>query len=221
MNFSEKFSYLFILSLVALTVLTMPLIAGCISVSKAGDTDAVDLPGGVQGPDGGGAVSAAAVQRETKSTVMPAEAILTVQSDRIVLKNPPTLEANTSHMLGTLFQEKRLILQSNYAYIVDVAAPPLVIRFKATPASTDPRESYFVVTVRDEKSREIIVKDGYGRIYSGNKEQEIIIYGAGTYHINIEASQIDVEFKILTADAPLEELPLVFEEDAFEFWEYF
>lgn len=221
MNFSENISHLFILSLVALTVLTMPLIAGCISVSKAGDTDAVDLPGGVQGPDGGGAASAAAVQRETKSTVLPAEAIRTAQSDRIALKNPPALQTNTSNVLGTLFQERRVIMQSNYAYIVDVAAPPLVIRFKATPASTDPRESYFVVTVRDEESGGIIVKDGYGRIYSGNEEQEIIIYGAGTYHINIEASQIDVDFKILTADAPLEELPQVSEEDAFEFWEYF
>ncbi|QYZ80173.1 hypothetical protein E2N92_12405 [Methanofollis formosanus] len=204
-------------------ILALPAIAGCITVSKSAETGAVETPSGdlQTSPLPDPPLRSAVALGETKSTVRPAEPIAAGEGERFALRPLPVPETNGSGVLGTLFHERKSIYnQTSYAYAVEVAAPPCVIAFNVTPRSDDPRESYFVVSVRDGTGQER-VKEGYGRIYSGNREQEIVIYGAGAYHLNIEGRRIAVDFRILTADAPPEETPAPPDEDAFEFWEYF
>ncbi|RXE56267.1 hypothetical protein ABH15_09030 [Methanoculleus taiwanensis] len=228
MKFYGNNQIFFILVLIFAIIVATSLVAGCITISK--NVDAEPETAGMETPDAheilvpdpGGA---AATQRETKSTVVAAEPFLPGDDKKLGLAFPPDLEIGSSDVLGTLFEEKRSIVLENYAYVVDVASPPLVLWFDVEPRYDDTRESFFIVTVRDRNSGKVAAQGGYGQVHSGSKEQEITLYRAGTYHINIEARQIHVDFKILTADAPLLEETVMPSGQAtpnpYEMWEYF
>lgn len=62
---------------------------------------------------------------------------------------------------------------------------------------------YFILTVRDNRTREIVAEDGYGREYSSQKDNRTIkIYGEGQYHLTLTGNSVDVTLAVATGAAP-------------------
>ncbi|MDD1691025.1 MAG: hypothetical protein LUQ66_10230 [Methanoregula sp.] len=62
---------------------------------------------------------------------------------------------------------------------------------------------YFTITVRDNRTREIVAEDGYAREYSSQKDNRTMkIYGEGRYHITMTGESVDVTLYIATGNAP-------------------
>jgi hypothetical protein len=62
---------------------------------------------------------------------------------------------------------------------------------------------YFTLTVRDNRTREIVAEDGYGQEYSSQKTNRTIkIYGEGQYHLTLTGNSVDVTLAVATGAAP-------------------
>lgn len=62
---------------------------------------------------------------------------------------------------------------------------------------------YFTLTVRDNQTREIVAEDGYGEVYSLQKENRTIkIYKEGQYHLTLTGNSVDVTLEVATGAAP-------------------
>jgi len=189
-------------------IISIILTAGCISITESGqpymegESPDIGMPTATSGAHGDSPPSLQ--QREVHSTVRDADPIQRGPDVPTRLRSSIAPDYPAPSQLGTLFHERRHIVYSNYAYLVDAKSPPLIIELKVKPDNTNPRLSYFIVTVSDSESGDVYAKGGYGGIYPTQEEQRLAVYREGEYHINIEARNIHVDFKILTADAPLE-----------------
>lgn len=100
--------------------------------------------------------------------------------------------------------------------LVNVTQGPLLISFDVNPmydCVEDPDsckgdlrnpkvQPYFILTVRDSQTREIVAEDGYGRIYSSQKiDREIKIFSTGQYHLTFTGNYLDVTLSITTGAA--------------------
>jgi hypothetical protein len=62
---------------------------------------------------------------------------------------------------------------------------------------------YFTLTVRDNQTREIVAEDGYGGVFSSQKENRTIkIYKEGQYHLTLTGNSINVTLSVATGAAP-------------------
>jgi hypothetical protein len=125
--------------------------------------------------------------------------------------------------------------------LVNVPKGPLYIAFVVTPEydcmknpdscrgnlAASVNRPYMTITVRDNKTHEIVAQDGYGSIYSSDTGQEtfsntgldlttgitststttpgpryIVIYKEGAYQVTIEGAYLDVDVKIITGNSP-------------------
>ena len=101
--------------------------------------------------------------------------------------------------------------------LVNVIQAPLVISFDVNPmydcmdnpdsCRGDLRnpmtQPYFILTVRDNQTLEIVAEDGYGRIYSSQKtDREIKIFSTGQYHLTFTGNYLDVTLSITTGASP-------------------
>jgi hypothetical protein len=103
--------------------------------------------------------------------------------------------------------------------LVDVVTPPLRISYTVTkrnwadykgkPLSDNPRWSYFVVTVRDNATRQLLGEDGFGHVYSMDEKKEMYFYRQGTYHVTFIGNMVDATIMLSTGDAPDQVRPLV------------
>ena len=97
--------------------------------------------------------------------------------------------------------------------LVNVTQAPLVISFDVNPMYDCVNNSdscrgdlrnpmvqpYFILTIRDNQTKEIVAEDGYGRIYSSQKtDREIKIFSTGQYHLTFTGNQLDVTLSITT-----------------------
>ena len=84
---------------------------------------------------------------------------------------------------------------------VDVKKGPLLVNYQVSPRNIDPRISFFVITIRNLQSNQIVAQDGYGEPFTSTPEKQIIIYGEGPYHVNLYGNQVDVNVAVYTGDA--------------------
>ncbi|OPY37784.1 MAG: hypothetical protein A4E35_01066 [Methanoregula sp. PtaU1.Bin051] len=132
--------------------------------------------------------------------------------------------------------EKTYTLRGNAtAFVVNVVEGPLYILFEITPqydCLANPascrgtlkkpvNRPYLTITVRDNRTHEIVAEDGYGREFSsdtGNYEfvitddegtststpgpRFIPIYREGQFHVTITGNYLDVKISIVTGESP-------------------
>ncbi len=62
---------------------------------------------------------------------------------------------------------------------------------------------YFILTVRNLTTQEIVAEDGYAREYSSEKTNRTVkIFGEGRYHLTLTGNYLDVTLSITTGDSP-------------------
>jgi len=99
----------------------------------------------------------------------------------------------------TIFQQSyRLNFQYEAVY-AQVLEAPFIIDFAVSPGSDSPIRSFFLITVRDNTTQQLLAQDGYFRTYSSNSPKRLIFSSPGTYHINMYGGFVTVD---LTLRAP-------------------
>ncbi len=58
-----------------------------------------------------------------------------------------------------------------------------------------------MLTVRDADTLEVVAEQGYGRVYSDNLEQQIIIYRQGRYYLTLYGNRLAVTLSVTTGDS--------------------
>ncbi len=96
-----------------------------------------------------------------------------------------------------IFQQSYTFKYQYEAVIAKVAKPPLIIDFAVSPGSSTPTLSFFLITVRDNATEEILAQDGYFRSYSSNSPKTLYFSSAGTYHINMYGAFVGVDLTIM------------------------
>ena len=135
------------------------------------------------------------------------------------------IDQNTAYNPSDMLQnrvpdyEKTYTLDGNaIGLVVNVAKGPLVIEYNVQPVvdclnnrdscrgslTSTVNRPYFTITVRDNKTQEIVMQDGYGREYSSETSaRSMTIYGQGQYHITMEGSYLTVSIAIVTGNSPI------------------
>lgn len=88
-------------------------------------------------------------------------------------------------------------------YLIEAQKTPVVIDLEITPKSktTNPYYTFFVATVRDPLTMEVIEENGYGRQYSLRKDKQIVLYKSGRYHLTLYGNDVDVTIRIFIGNA--------------------
>ena len=81
--------------------------------------------------------------------------------------------------------------------LVTVDRAPLVIDFSVTAGSRDPVYSFFILTVRDGDTREVVGQEGYGRTFSTDSPKRLVFTSPGKYHLNLYGNMVRVDLAIL------------------------
>jgi hypothetical protein len=85
------------------------------------------------------------------------------------------------------------------AVYANVVNAPLIVDFAVSPGSSTPIRSFFMITVRNNKTQKLLAQDGYFRTYSSNSPKRLYFSSPGNYHINMYGSFVSVD---LTLRAP-------------------
>lgn len=113
----------------------------------------------------------------------------------LVAQGRPEVEAAAPFAYPIYSAHYQLTYES-VGLIASIAEAPLVIDYAVDAEYDDPYYSFLVITVRDADTHEVIAEAGYGRIYSVQEEQQIIIRAPGNYHINLYGTNVDVDLRV-------------------------
>lgn len=177
--------------------------------------------------------SAPTTTRQTPASVAPASPGLLTDALPEMTPNPypvqHAMQINetplTSHYMRYGEAKRTYILRGNSTGLVvnaTVLKGPLWISFTIKPLydcikdpdscrgkklnSESPQSislPYFTLTVRNNQTREIVAEDGYGGIYSSQKDNRtIMIYREGLYHLTLTGNSVDVTLAVATGPVP-------------------
>jgi hypothetical protein len=99
----------------------------------------------------------------------------------------------------TIFQQSYTFNYQYEAVVAQVVQAPLIIDFAVTPGSSSPVRSFFLITVRENTTQQLLAQDGYFRTYSSDSPKRLIFSSPGIYHINMYGGFVSVD---LTLRAP-------------------
>jgi hypothetical protein len=99
----------------------------------------------------------------------------------------------------TIFQQSYTFNFQYEAVYANVVRAPLIIDFAVSPGSSSPIRSFFIITVRDNKTQKLLAQDGYFRTYSSNSPKRLYFSSPGSYHINMYGGFVTAD---LTLRAP-------------------
>lgn len=152
----------------------------------------------------------------TIATPYPTTAVVTSGLPNPTLVPPPTMNTSGVNYLE-IFNSSFYFDWNATALEYEVTTPPLIIEYNVMPEMvsremvvtsqygskedetvtiTSPNElSWFEVTVRDKNTQQIIVRDGFGKMYDWTTKKQITIRTHGNYHIELKGGKnVKVDF---------------------------
>ncbi len=216
--------------LVLFTILLACLVcsSGCIKlVQKSSAAD----PGSDPGPDAGLTnadllYQQAPVQPEPPVPGTSDTASFVTDSAPVIPEDPyPQLHAVRLNITPEALREERIpeftrtytLAANATGLLVRVDRAPLILTYNVMPQNnclTNPascrgslghpvQRPHFTITVRDNKTKEIVLEDGYGRKFSSGTNRTLKIYSEGMYHITLSGEFLDIRLGIATGASPL------------------
>ena len=113
-----------------------------------------------------------------------------------VLPYYSTVYNPAGQVFPVIFQQSYAFKYQYEAVVAKVAQAPLIIDFAVSPETSTPIQSFFMITVRDNTTQQLLAQDGYFRTYSTNSPKRLYFSSPGTYHINMYGAFVDVDLTI-------------------------
>lgn len=98
--------------------------------------------------------------------------------------------------LDLIFEEFYQMNYQNIGLFADMVEQPFIVQYFTTAKHESPHQSYLIITITDYDTEEIIIEEGFNRVYSSESPKEIILRKPGRYHINIHGAMTDVTVKM-------------------------
>jgi len=151
--------------------------------------------------------------QDTLAEPIPTATVVPADTPTAIIDPVPEGVQTSPHKV--IYSEKMEFRYNEVNMVVDVPHPPLIIDLNITPEiSTRIKEGtsvygekkdyryqidhvnqnvWFECTVKDKERDAIVVRDGYGRTFSHDSTQEIVIRRSGTYHITFTGNFVTAE----------------------------
>jgi hypothetical protein len=113
-----------------------------------------------------------------------------------VLPYHSTVYNPKGRVFPTIFQQSYRFNFQYEAVFAQVVQAPLIIDFAVTPGSSSPIRSFFIITVRDNATQQLLAQDGYFRTYSSNSPKRLIFSSPGVYHINMYGAFVTADLSL-------------------------
>jgi len=112
------------------------------------------------------------------------------------VRNTPGYRVDPA-LFAEVYHDQFTLNYNSIGLLVTVDRAPLVVDFSVTPGSRDPVYSFFIITVRDGDSREVIGQEGYGRTFSTDSPKRLVFTSPGRYHLNLYGNLVSGDLSIL------------------------
>ncbi len=160
------------------------IMAGCMGLVRSGSPVETTSPAAPATPIHGPVIEADAYPTGEPYEIDP----------RFVRNSP---EYRVDPALFTEVYRKQFSLNYNsVGLLATVDKAPLVIDFSVTPGNRDPVYSFFILTVRDAGSRQVVGQEGYGRTFSTESPKRLVFTSPGKYHLNLYGNWVDVDLRV-------------------------
>jgi hypothetical protein len=205
--------HLLILLMVVLGVASVA--PGCVAADKDGSY----RPGWLPANSSSQSVTETQTPALTYVTIVtpyPTKTVVTTGIPNPTLVPPPSRNISEVNYLE-IFNSLLYFDWNATALEYEVTTPPLIIEYNVMPEMvsremivtsqygskkdetvtiTSPNElSWFEVTVRDKNTQQIIIKDGFGKMYDWTTKKQITIRSPGNYHIELNGGKnVKVDF---------------------------
>ena len=115
---------------------------------------------------------------------------------RNLASNDTPLEVPGYYSANEIFHGSYILRNNNIGLLANISSAPFIIDVHVSPGSTNPNDSFFVITLRDNKTRQIVGEDGFGRQYSSENDKHFIFRSPGVYHINLYGDRVSVTLSV-------------------------
>jgi hypothetical protein len=115
---------------------------------------------------------------------------------RNLTSNDTPLEVPGYYSANEIFQGSYILQNNNIGLLANISSAPFIIDVHIGPGSQNPNDSFFVITLRDNKTKKIVGEDGYGRLYSAETDKHLIFRSPGVYHINLYGDRVWVAISV-------------------------
>jgi hypothetical protein len=95
-----------------------------------------------------------------------------------------------------IFQDWFEMNYQSIGLLASVPEEPLIIKFSVNPHHESPHRCFLIITVTDPETGDVIIEEGFNRVYSSESPKSIMIRRAGSYHINIYGAMVDTSVYI-------------------------
>jgi hypothetical protein len=95
-----------------------------------------------------------------------------------------------------VFHDRYSMNYNSEGLLATVDEAPLVIEFSVTPGNRDPVYSFFILTVRDGDTGQVIGQEGYARTFSTDSPKRLVFTRPGKYHLNLYGTLVDVDLHV-------------------------
>lgn len=180
-SLSMNFPWLLLLAVILASLLIM---AGCTGLGRSGspvESVPTTSPGSTaQGP---------VVEADAYPPGEPYEI------DPGFVRNSPEYRVDPA-LFTDVYSNRFTLGYNSVGLLATVDRAPLVIDFSVTPGNADPVYSFFILTVRDAESQEVVGQEGYGRTYSTESQKRLVFTRPGRYHLNLYGNWVDVDLRV-------------------------
>jgi len=111
------------------------------------------------------------------------------------VRNSPQYRVDPA-LFTEVFHGQYSMNYNSVGLIATVDDAPLLIDFSVIPGNRDPVYSFFILTVRDVPTGEVVGQEGYGRTFSTESPKRLVFLVPGKYHINLYGNWVDVDLGI-------------------------
>jgi hypothetical protein len=172
------------LPLLSLIMAGLLIIAGCTGLVRSGSPVETPAPAAPATPAPGPVVEADAYPLGEPYEIDP----------RFV-RNSPEYRVDPA-LFTEVYHDRFTMNYNSVGLLATVEKAPIVIDFSVTPGHANPNYCFFILTVRDAGSGEVIGQEGYARTFSTETPKRLVFTSPGKYHLNLHGNLVDVDLRI-------------------------
>jgi hypothetical protein len=169
----------------ALIMVSLLITAGCTGFSQRGSPAQSSPASATATPAPGPVVGADAYP--------PAEPY---EIDPRFVRNTPEYRVDPA-LFTQVYHNHFTLGYNSVGLLATVEEAPLVVDFSVTPGNSNPNYCFFILTVRNGDTEEVIGQEGYARTFSTETHKRLVFTRPGKYHFNLYGTMVEVELSMM------------------------